>query len=186
MDTADWITDFTDWLMEAADWFMDYTDLQVKGSHGFHGKHETRLTRGRDYTDSNRFHGRGPLRGPTPGIEKAHADSADSADFSQIGRWTTRIICGIAQIGLWISQICRDRRPRIPRKTRNTPDPGPRLHGFQQISRKRAAARPHAWHRKSSRRFRRFRRFFADRSLDYADYLWDCTDWFMDFADLPG
>ena len=35
-----------------------------KGSHRFHGKHETRLIRGRDYTDSNRFHGVGPLRVP--------------------------------------------------------------------------------------------------------------------------
>ena len=44
--------------------FVDYTDLQGKGSHGFHGKHETRLTWGCDFTDSNGFHGAGPLRDP--------------------------------------------------------------------------------------------------------------------------
>ena len=44
--------------------FGEYTDLQGKGAHGFHGKHETRLTQGRDYTDSNGFHGAGPLRDP--------------------------------------------------------------------------------------------------------------------------
>ena len=36
-----------------------------KGPHGFHGEHETPLTRGRDYTDSNGFHGVGPLRDPS-------------------------------------------------------------------------------------------------------------------------
>ena len=44
--------------------FGDYTDLQGKGSHGFHRGHETRLTRSRDYTDSKGFHGMGPLRDP--------------------------------------------------------------------------------------------------------------------------
>ena len=39
-------------------------DSMGKGSHGFHGKHETRLTQGRDYTDYNGFHEMGPLRDP--------------------------------------------------------------------------------------------------------------------------
>ena len=41
--------------------FRGYT---VDDSHGFHGEHETPLTRGRDSTDYNGFHGLGPLRDP--------------------------------------------------------------------------------------------------------------------------
>ena len=37
----------------------------MKGSHGFHGRHETRLTQGRDFTECKGLHGLGgPLRDP--------------------------------------------------------------------------------------------------------------------------
>ena len=43
---------------------MYVSDQREKGSHRGHGKHETRLTPGRDYTDYDGFHGGGPLRDP--------------------------------------------------------------------------------------------------------------------------